>query len=404
MQNCDIAIIGGGIVGLATALALNSQFPRHSIAIIEKEAEVALHQTGRNSGVIHAGIYYKPGSYKAKLCVEGGRLLVEFCEENGVPYERCGKLIVATTEEEVPRLQTLYERGTANGIQGLELIGPERTREIERQARAVRALYSPNSGISDYKLVAEAMARKVREAGGRIILSSRVLSIRRTNDGFNLDTTGSSVRARFLINCAGLFADRIARLMGLSPDIRLIPFRGEYYSLDPECRLVRSLIYPVPDPQFPFLGVHFTRRIQGGFEAGPNAVLAFAREGYKLADFSLRDLGEMFAFRGFWAMAWRHWRTQIYELHRSMSRAAFLRSLQKLVPELKDGDLAPGGSGVRAQIVTGDGTLVDDFLIVEAPNAVNVLNAPSPAATASIAIGKHIAGLASKSFGLSSAG
>jgi L-2-hydroxyglutarate oxidase len=404
MQNHDIAIIGGGIVGLATALALNAQFPRRSIAIIEKEPEVALHQTGRNSGVIHAGIYYKPGSYKARLCVEGGRLLMEFCERNGVPCERCGKLIVATSEEEVPRLQALYERGTANGIQGLELIGPERTREIEPHARAVRALYSPNTGITDYKLVAEAMAKNFRETGGQIFLSSRVLSLHRADDGFNLETTGSPVRARYLINCAGLFADRIARLMGLRPDIRLIPFRGEYYSLIPECRLVRSLIYPVPDPQFPFLGVHFTRRIQGGFEAGPNAVLAFAREGYALADFSLKDLSEMFGFRGFWTMAWRHWRTQIYELHRSMSRAAFLRSLQKLVPELKDSDLAPGGSGVRAQIVTGEGTLVDDFLIVEAPNAVNVLNAPSPAATASIAIGKHIAGLASKSFGLSSAG
>ncbi len=404
MENYDIAIIGGGIVGLATALALKSQFPQYSIAIIEKEAEVAMHQTGRNSGVIHAGIYYKPGSYKARLCVQGGRLMMEFCEENGVPYERCGKLIVATSEEEVPRLQALYERGTANGIQGLEIVGPERIREIEPHARAVRALYSPNTGITDYKLVAEAMAQKVKEMGGRIFLSSRVLSMRNSDGFFNLETTGSSVRGRYLINCAGLFADRMAQLMGLRPDVRLIPFRGEYYSLSPECRLVRALIYPVPDPQFPFLGVHFTRRIQGGFEAGPNAVLAFAREGYKLGNFCWKDLAEMFGFAGFWEMARRHWRTQVYELHRSMSRKAFLRSLQKLVPELKDSDLAPGGSGVRAQIVTSEGVLVDDFLIVEAPNAINVLNAPSPAATASIAIGRHIAGLASTSFGLASTG
>jgi (S)-2-hydroxyglutarate dehydrogenase len=404
METFDIGIIGGGIVGLATALALKERFPQQSIAIIEKEPELAMHQTGRNSGVIHAGIYYKPGSYKAQLCVEGARLMLQFCEENGVRYERCGKLIVATSEEELPRLQELWARGTANGIQGLELIGPERIREIEPHARAVRALYSPNTGITDYKAVSEAMAGKVLNMGARIMLSAGVRSVQSAADFFHLETTSATVRCRFLINCAGLFADRMARMMGLKPDIRLIPFRGEYYSLSSECRLVRSLIYPVPDPQFPFLGVHFTKRINGGYEAGPNAVLAFAREGYKLGNFSLRDVIDMFGFAGFWAMARRHWRTQVYELHRSMSRKAFLRSLQKLVPELEAKDMQPGGSGVRAQIITAKGALVDDFLIVEAPRAINVLNAPSPAATASIAIGKHIAGLAEKSFGLLSAG
>ena len=399
-EKYDIAIIGGGIVGLATGLALKSQFPQHSLAILEKEPKLADHQTGNNSGVIHAGIYYKPGSYKAKLCVEGARLIMEFCEENGVRYDRCGKLIVATGDDEVPRLQTLYERGLANGISGLEMVGPGRIQEIEPHARAVRALYSSNTAITDYRAVAEAMAKRITGAGGNIFLSSQVRAIRRSGDLFHLETERRSVQCRYVINCSGLFADRIARMMGVRPDVRLIPFRGEYYSLGPECRLVRGLIYPVPDPEFPFLGVHFTKRIQGGYEAGPNAVLAFAREGYKLTNISCKDLFEMFSFAGFWAMAWKYWRTQVYELYRSVSRRAFLHALQKLVPELQDKDLEPGGSGVRAQIVTAEGSLVDDFLIVDAPNAINVLNAPSPAATASIAIGRHIAGLASKSFNL----
>ncbi|HTY64801.1 MAG TPA: L-2-hydroxyglutarate oxidase [Acidobacteriota bacterium] len=396
----DIAVIGGGIVGLATALALKSRFPQHSLAILEKEPKLADHQTGNNSGVIHAGIYYQPGSYKAKLCVEGARLMMEFCDDNGVRYDRCGKLIVATGDDEIPRLQKLYERGMANGIRGLEMVEPERIREIEPHARAVRALYSPNTAITDYRAVAEAMAKRITRVGGDIYLGSKVEVIGRSEGFFYLETRQRAFQCRYLINCSGLFADRIARMMGLRPNVRLIPFRGEYYSLGAGCRLVRGLIYPVPDPQFPFLGVHFTKRIHGGYEAGPNAVLAFAREGYKLTNINCRDLFEMFTFAGFWAMAWKHWRTQAYELYRSVSRSAFLRALQKLVPELQDRDLEPGGSGVRAQIVTADGSLVDDFLIVEAPNAINVLNAPSPAATASIAIGRHIADLASKSFNL----
>lgn len=396
----DIGIIGGGIIGLATGLALKSQFPKHSLAIMEKETTLASHQTGNNSGVIHAGIYYRPGSHKAKLCVEGARQMMEFCEANDVPYERCGKLIVATEENELPRLQTLYERGTANGIQGLEMVEPERVREIEPHASSVRALYSPNTGITDYGQVARAMAARIAERDGKIFQSSEVSAIKRSDSAFHLETSRATVHCRNLINCAGLHADRIAKMAGLQPNAQIIPFRGEYYSLSAESGLVRGLIYPVPDPQFPFLGVHFTKRINGEYEAGPNAVLAFAREGYKLGDVSLKDLSSMLGFSGFWIMALRYWRVQAYELYRSMSRRVFVRALQKLVPDLEDKDLLPGGSGVRAQVVTAEGSLVDDFLIVEAQNVVNVLNAPSPAATASISIGKHIANLALKSFNL----
>ena len=400
-EQYDVAIVGGGIVGLATALALSERFARASVVVVEKEPQLASHQTGHNSGVIHAGIYYKPGSYKAKLCVEGARLLMQFCEANGVPYDRCGKLIVATTEDELPRLQTLYERGTANGIAGLEIIGPDRIRDIEPHAKAVRALYSPNTAITEFKQVANAMAKSIAEKGASIFKSAQVQAINRSDGEFHLETARFSVRSRYLINCAGLYADKIARLMGLRPEALLIPFRGEYFTLRPECHLVRGLVYPVPDPQFPFLGVHFTKKMNGEYEAGPNAVLAFSREGYKLSDVCWKDLAAMLGFSGFWAMARRYWRTQVYELYRSISRRAFLRALQKLVPALEDRDLRPGGSGVRAQIVMADGSLADDFLIVEAPNAINVLNAPSPAATASIAIGRHIANLASKSFSLS---
>jgi (S)-2-hydroxyglutarate dehydrogenase len=396
-EKFDIAIIGGGIVGLATAMALSDNSQK-SIAIVEKEKELASHQTGHNSGVIHAGIYYKPDSNKAKFCVEGSRLMMEFCDANAVLYERCGKLIVATNEEELPRLQTLYERGVANGIQGLEVIGPERIREIEPHANALRALYSPNTAITDYKQVANAMAATITKKGGRIFNSACVSGISRLDSLFHLETNRFTIHARNIINCSGLYADRIAQLMGLKPNVALIPFRGEYYSLRPDCGLVRGLIYPVPDPQFPFLGVHFTKKIGGEYEAGPNAVLAFAREGYKIGNVRIKDLMAMFGFVGFWAMARRHWRTQAYELYRSISRNAFLRALQKLVPELDNRDLLPGGSGVRAQIVTAEGSLVDDFLIVEAPHAISVLNAPSPAATASIVIGRHIAGLAAKTF------
>jgi L-2-hydroxyglutarate oxidase LhgO len=399
-ETCDIGVIGGGIVGLATALALRTRFSKYTLTILEKEAALAAHQTGHNSGVIHAGIYYKPGTYKAKLCVDGARLMTAFCETNGVPFDRCGKLIVATTEDEVPRLQTLYERGTANGIAGLEMLNPDRIREIEPHANAVRALYSPNTAITDFKQVADAMAAVIAGSGGVILLSAEVLNIKRSEDYFFVETNQRTLRCRYLINCAGLFADRIAKLMGAPSNHRMLPFRGEYYTLKPGCRLVKGLIYPVPDPEFPFLGVHFTKKIGGGYEAGPNAVLAFAREGYRFWDVNWTDLLEILSYGGFWSMARRYWRTQAYELYRSLSRRAFLRALQKLVPELEDADLQPGGSGVRAQIITAEGSLADDFIIIGAPNAINVLNAPSPAATASIAIGRHIADLASESFSL----
>jgi (S)-2-hydroxyglutarate dehydrogenase len=399
-EKSDITIIGAGIVGLGTALALTERFPRYSLAIIEKDPEIASHQTGHNSGVIHAGIYYKPGSYKARLCTQGVRLLTEFCEANGVRYERCGKLVIATTRDELSRLQMLYERGTANGIEGLQMIGPDRAREIEPHARVVQAIYSPNTGIVDYSEVAAAMARKITSQGHRIIKATPVRAINQSNSLVRITSDEVDFQTRYLINCAGLYADRIARLAGVRPDLQIIPFRGEYYSLKQEQDLIRALIYPVPDPEFPFLGVHFTKRIHGEYEAGPNAVLAFAREGYRFSNVNLPDLMEMAAYKGFWAMAWRYWRMEIFELYRSLRRAAFLRALQKLVPELEDKHLAPGGSGVRAQAVTPQGSLVDDFKIVEALNAIHVLNAPSPAATASLAIGGHIAELAAKSFDL----
>jgi L-2-hydroxyglutarate oxidase len=399
-EEYDIAIIGGGIVGLATALALSERRPLLSIVIIEKEARLASHQTGHNSGVIHAGIYYKPGSYKAKLCVEGGRLMKAFCEANDVRYENCGKVIVATTEAERPRLLALYERGTANGVEGLSLIDPVRLREIEPHARAVAALHSPATAIVDYTEVSRAMAATLASRGVVLRTGARVHAIRRA-DRLYVESTTGTFAVRHLINCAGLHADVVARMMGVWPEVQIIPFRGEYYTLRRGQERVRGLIYPVPDPEFPFLGVHFTRRIQGEVEAGPNAVLAFAREGYRLAHINLAEMLQTVTYRGFWAMAAKYWRTGIYEMYRSVSKRAFLRALQRLVPALEERDLEPGGAGVRAQAVAPDGSLADDFKISETPNAIHVLNAPSPAATASLAIGRHIAERAAKSFGLS---
>jgi L-2-hydroxyglutarate oxidase LhgO len=398
-ETFDVAIIGAGIVGLGTAMALIESNPGLSLVMIEKEAGLAAHQTGHNSGVIHAGIYYRPGSYKAKLCVEGVRLLTAFCEQQSIPFERCGKLIVATSDEELPRLQTLHERGQANGIPGLEMVTAERAREIEPHVRAVRALHSPETAIVDFAEVARRMASVLQSRGTRIVTGAKLQAVRRSGGLLRLDTLGGEFITRNLIACAGLHADRVARLMGIRPKVQIVPFRGEYYSLKPDCRLVKGLIYPVPDPEFPFLGVHFTRRIHGDYEAGPNAVLALAREGYRKTDVHPGDVAQMLSYRGFWAMAQRYWRMGVYEYYRSFSRAAFIRALQKLVPELGDKDLLPGGSGVRAQAVKCDGSMVDDFLILEAPNAIHVLNAPSPAATASLAIGRHIAQLAARSFG-----
>jgi len=398
----DVAIIGGGILGLATARALLERFPSLSLVLCEKEAELATHQTGHNSGVIHSGIYYKPGSYKAKLCVEGAKLAVEFCDANGIKYDRCGKVIIATSQEELPRLRTLYERGMANGVPGVTMIDAERVREIEPHVRALAGIHSPNTAIVDWGEVAAAIGRDLAARGVTIERNFPVSAITRVRGGgVAVSTTQHSITARRIVNCAGLYSDVVARLAGAEPEVQIVPFRGEYYMLRPEREhLVHGLIYPVPDPEFPFLGVHFTRTIHGEVEAGPNAVLAFAREGYAWGRARPGELLGTLRYRGFWSMARKYWRTGAYEVYRSLSKAAFVKALQRLVPELKPEDVKPGGSGVRAQAVRRDGTLVDDFSIVTSPDAIHVLNAPSPAATASLAIGRHIAGLAAETFAL----
>jgi (S)-2-hydroxyglutarate dehydrogenase len=398
----DVAVVGGGIVGLATARALLTEHPGLRLVILEKEARLASHQTGHNSGVIHSGIYYRPGSHKARLCVEGARRMKQFCAEHRIRVDPIGKVIVATCEAEIPRLETLFERGTANGVQGLSLIDGDRLREIEPHAAALRAIHSPTTSIVDYGEVAQALARELLARGTVIRTGARVSAIRRNGDGFHLSTASGPVGARQLVNCAGLYSDVVARLAGARPDVRIIPFRGEYYMIRPERHdLVRGLIYPVPDPEFPFLGVHFTRTVHGEVEAGPNAVLAFAREGYRLGRIHPRELAGTLAYRGFWSMARRYWRTGSYEMYRSLSKTAFVQALRRLLPEIGPADITPGGAGVRAQAVAEDGSIVDDFRIVKSTGAIHVLNAPSPAATASLAIGHHIAGLATEAFALS---
>ena len=398
----DVAIIGGGIVGLATARALLERSPSLSLVICEKESELGTHQTGHNSGVIHSGIYYKPGSYKAKLCVEGARLAVEFCDANGIKYDRCGKVIVATSQEELPRLRTLHERGMANGVPGVTMIDAERVREIEPHVRALSGIHSPNTAIVDWGEVAAAIGRDLTNRGVTIERNFPVSAITRVRGGgLAVSTTQHSITARKLVNCAGLYSDVVARMAGAEPEVQIVPFRGEYYMLRPESEhLVHGLIYPVPDPEFPFLGVHFTRTIHGEVEAGPNAVLALAREGYGWSRARPSEFLGTLRYRGFWSMARKYWRTGAYEVYRSLSKAAFVKALQRLVPELKPEDIKPGGSGVRAQAVRPDGSLVDDFSIASSPDAIHVLNAPSPAATASLAIGRHIAGLAAETFAL----
>jgi len=396
----DIVIIGGGIVGLAATLALVVRGPGLRLIVLEKEETPGMHQTTHNSGVIHSGIYYRPRSYKARLCVEGARLMHEFCAEHGIRVERCGKVIIATDEREVPGLEALYERGIANGVAGLQMIGPERLREIEPHAAGLRAIYSPGTAIVDFGDVARAMAEAVRGAGVQVATGARVSTIVKTHDGWRLHTGRGTVSAEHLINCAGLYSDVIAEMAGADPEIRIVPFRGEYYLLTPERRhLVRGVIYPVADPAFPFLGVHLTRTVHGEVEAGPNAVLAFAREGYTLNRVRPAELAATLTYSGFWRMARRYWRTGLHEFARSLSTRGFVEALQKLIPDLTTADVTKGGAGVRAQAVTPDGLLLDDFRIVEGPRAIHVLNAPSPAATASLAIGGHIATLATSAFG-----
>lgn len=387
----EVVIIGAGIVGLATALELTSRFPDISLAIVEKEAFIAGHQTGHNSGVIHSGIYYKPGSLKARLCVEGGAALLRFCKENEVPYEICGKVIAATDQSELSRLDELYRRGVQNGLTGLRMLAAEEIKEFEPYAAGIRGIHVPATGIVDYANVAEAYAKLIVKRGGTIHLSHEVTGIKRSNGNILIETTKGMIQTKLVVNCAGLQSDRVSQMASAKLDMRIVPFRGEYYEIVPaKHHYLRGLLYPVPDPRFPFLGVHFTRRIGGGIEAGPNAVLALKREGYKKGSFSLRDVFECATFPGFWIMATKHWQMSIDEYHRSWSKAAFVRALQRLMPELEADDLMPGGSGVRAQALDIHGNLMDDFNFVHADGIVLVCNVPSPAATASLAIGSHI--------------
>jgi L-2-hydroxyglutarate oxidase len=387
----DFVVVGGGIVGLSTARALLEHHPGARLLVLEKEGGWARHQTGHNSGVIHSGIYYRPGSYKARFCREGARTLVEFCRERGIEYEICGKVIVATEPDELPLLEALHERGTKNGLE-VEKVGPEELKVIEPHASGLAAIRVPSTGIVDFAKVAEAFAALVGEKGGELRTGTVVEDISDTGREVVVRTNKGAFHARTLVNCAGLHSDRVARLCGVEPGAKIVPFRGEYYELRPEKRyLIKNLIYPVPNPNFPFLGVHFTRSIDGIVEAGPNAVLGLAREGYKKTDFDLRDFVEEITYPALWRLAKKYWRTGIGEIHRSISKKAFVRGLKKLVPEVEEGDVVPIAAGVRAQALKKDGAMVDDFLISEGKNSVHVLNAPSPAATASIPIGEEIA-------------
>jgi L-2-hydroxyglutarate oxidase LhgO len=395
----DVAVIGGGIVGLATALAWLRRAPDARLVVIEKESAWGAHQTGHNSGVIHSGVYYKPGSLKATLCVAGARLMKAFCAEQGIPFQVPGKVIVATRQRELPILRMLHERGLANGVEGLQRIGPERLAELEPHGVGLEALHVPSAGLVEYPAVARKYAELIERAGGRLLLGAPARAIRRERGAWTVAVGQGEVRATWLISCAGLQSDRVATMAGADRGVQIIPFRGEYYDVIPErAHLVRSMIYPVPDPGMPFLGAHFTRTPTGGLHAGPNAVLAFAREGYRRRDVSAGDLAQMAAFPGFWRMAAAHWRTGAGEWYRSLVKAATVRALQRLVPAIQDRDLVPGGAGVRAQAVDRHGTLLDDFNLVRGTQAVYVRNVPSPAATASLAIAQVITDLAADAF------
>ncbi|UBV44332.1 L-2-hydroxyglutarate oxidase (plasmid) [Deinococcus taeanensis] len=387
----DYAVVGGGIVGLATAHALAARHPGASIVLLEKEDGPARHQTGRNSGVIHSGIYYAPGSLKAKMCAAGVQSMMAFCDEHGIPYDQCGKVIVATAPEELPGLERLYQRGLDNGLNVQKLSAAQVT-EYEPHVRALAGIRVPSTGIVSYRQVSAALVDLIRARGADVRFGVTVERLTPSADGYEISTSAGDVAALVLVNCAGLHSDRVARLAGTDPRSSIVPFRGEYYELRPERRaLVRGLIYPVPNPDFPFLGVHFTRMIDGSVHAGPNAVLAFAREGYRKTDLNVRDLREVLTNPGFRALARRHLREGAMEMMRSWSKATFVRSLQRLIPEVTADDIVPCAAGVRAQALTPEGKLVDDFLLIDGPNALHVCNAPSPAATSSLEIGRAIA-------------
>jgi L-2-hydroxyglutarate oxidase len=387
----DFAIIGGGIVGLATGMALMEKYPHARLVVLEKESSLAYHQTGHNSGVIHSGIYYKPGSLKARLCREGSQSIVEFCQKYNIAHEVCGKVIVATQEKELPLLENLYQRGLENGLK-VAKITAEQVKEIEPYVTCLAGIQVFTTGIVDYRQVCQKYGELIQSQGGEICLGTKVEKIIATDNSQILETNKGKFETKFIINCAGLYSDRIAKLGNANPEAKIIPFRGEYYELVPEKRyLVKGLIYPVPNPAFPFLGVHFTRMIDGSVHAGPNAVLSLKREGYKKTDFDLRDFSEIIAYPGLWKLAAKYADEGIQEIIRSFSKAAFVRSLQQLIPEVQAEDVVPAGAGVRAQALMNDGKLVDDFLIIQAKNTLHVCNAPSPAATSSIEIGRAIA-------------
>lgn len=386
----DFVIIGGGIVGLSTAMALGQTYPQAKIAVLEKESRWAFHQTGHNSGVIHSGVYYKPGGFKARFCREGNRSMVAFCQEHNIDYDICGKVIVAVEESELPQLENIYQRGLKNGLKVRKIAASE-VREIEPHVRCLAGLHVPSTGIVNYQQVCEKYADLIRLQGGELYLNTKVVKIISTANTEVLETTNGNVTAKFIINCGGLYSDRLAKLGKVKPEAKIVPFRGEYYELKPEKRsLVNTLIYPVPNPNFPFLGVHFTKMIDGSVHAGPNAVLSLKREGYQKTDFALRDFAEVMTYPGFWKLAAKHRDDGIREIIRSFSKAAFTRSLQRLIPEVQAEDLVPTHAGVRAQALKNNGNLVDDFLIVSDRNSVHVCNAPSPAATSSLEIGKAI--------------
>lgn len=391
-MQADIAIVGGGIVGLATAYYLTQKFEDKKIVVLEKESELAFHQTGNNSGVIHSGLYYKPGSLKAKNCIEGYNMLIDFCNENKIPYDLCGKLVVATDKSELGRLRDLYDRGRENGLEGLELLDKEQIKKIEPHLACIQGIRVPQTGIIDYKVVCNKLAEKIELSGGDIHLNTLVRSIDDSGEEVQIVTNKSFVECKMVINCAGLYSDKVASMHLGNIDTKIIPFRGEYYELTTEAEhLVKHLIYPVPDPAFPFLGVHFTRMISGGIEAGPNAVFAFKKEGYKRTDFDFKEFFASLLWPGFQKVMFKYWKTGLGEMYRSFNKKAFTKALQRLIPEIKEEHLVESPAGVRAQACDRTGGLLDDFKLITEKRAIHVINAPSPAATSSLSIGKTIA-------------